>query len=327
MESLRKEDEDSRSIYRRLLPEFSALAHRAWLSVPVVACLAVATFLWNNRRLPEEATARRAPSRLRGSVRWIAERLTADPETRAGFFFTWHTLTRSPPHRTILAVAVAAGLTHLLIALAAGGVHRLPSSPAPPGLLAINNVVLVSLLAGFRYAVTVPPEFAANWTIRMAWLGDARGYLAGVIRAALVALVGVPLWLLLPLNVALFGFAGAVLHSIYGLGLAVATVEALFLSYRQVPFACSYLPIENPKLVWPAALGTGLLLTYGFAGVEARALQTVAGTTGLAAALGAIVLVFRIVGGANRCDGQPVNFDQRPASATQRLGLFENVTG
>jgi hypothetical protein len=323
---LRNEDEQGRAVYRPLVPKFIPLARRAWLAAPLVAILAVVTFLLNNRRLPELATAGRAPSRLRASVRRLAEWSAADPETRAGFSFTWQTLTRSPPHRTILAVAVAAGLTHLLMVLAASGVHRWPFSSAPVGVRAIDNVVVVSLLAGFRYAVTVPPEFAANWTLRMAWLGDARRYLAGATGAALVVLAIGPLVLLLPLNLALFGFTAALLHSICGVVFAVATLDALFLTYRHVPFACSYLPLENPKLLWPGGLVAGLLVTYGFAGLEAQASQTPAGIAALVAALGAIVLVIKRVDGANRSDAQPVNFDERPRLATQRLGLFERAT-
>src|SRR4029077_20384802 len=63
----RQQDDGSRAAYRVLLPPFAALAHRAWLSLPVVACLAIATFLWNNRRFPDQATGRPARSRLRVS--------------------------------------------------------------------------------------------------------------------------------------------------------------------------------------------------------------------------------------------------------------------
>jgi len=322
----RKQDDASRAAYRALAPRFAVLARRAWLSVPLVACLAIATFLWNNRRLPEQSTAGRGESPLRASVRRTAERLTqADPETRAGFFFTWQTLTRSQPHRTIIAIAVAAGLTHLLLALATSGMHRLELAAMPLGLLAISSVVLVSLIAGFRYAVTVPPEVASNWTIRMAWLGDDRGYLAGVKRAALVALVIVPLLVILPLHAALFGFAMAAVHSIYGFMVASATLEALFLGYRQFPFACSYVPIENPKLLWPVGVTAVLLGAYGFAALERLALQTAAGTAGLFAALAAIVLLVTFIDRVNRHERLPVNFGERPAPATQRLGLFDRV--
>jgi len=126
----KQQDDASRAAYRALVPRLAALAQRGWLSVPVVVCLAIATFLWNHRRLPEQATARVAESRLRASIRRMAERLTAgSPETQAGFFFTWQTLTRSAPHRTIVAIALAAGLTHLLMALATSGVHRLELPP------------------------------------------------------------------------------------------------------------------------------------------------------------------------------------------------------
>ena len=150
---------------------------------------------------------------------------------------------RTPPHRTILAIAVAAGVTYLLIALTTSGVRALELPSMPLGLFGIDIVVLTSLIAGFRYAVTVPPEVASNWTIQMAWLGDERRYLAGVKRAAIVALVAVPLLVLLPLHAALFGFPVAVMHSIRGFMLATAMLDGLFLGYRQFPFACSYVPI------------------------------------------------------------------------------------
>jgi hypothetical protein len=322
----KRQDEISRAAYRALVPKFAALAQRAWLSVPLVACLAVATFLWTNRRLPDQTAGGRARSRLGESVRRIAQWLTeGNPEARAGFFFTWQTLARSAPHRTIVAIAVAAGFTHLLIALAASGVQRLELPSMPLGLFGIDTLLLTSLIAGLRYAVTVPPELASNWTIRMAWLGDERGYLTGVKRAAVIALVTVPLLALLPLHVALFGIRIAVVHSIYGFMVATATLDGLFLGYRQLPFACSYMPIENPKLLWPAGLSTVLLLTYGFAGVERSALQTTAGTVGLAAALAVIVLLIKTIDRVKRRERLPVNFDERPALATQRLGLFERI--
>jgi hypothetical protein len=323
---LKQQDDAGRVAYRTLLPRFAALAQRAWLSMPVVGCLAIATFLWNNRRLPDQATSRNARSRFRASLRRLAEWLTdGDAETQAGFFFTWQTLTRSAHHRTIVAVAVAAGFTHLLIALAASGAHRLELRSTPLGLFGISIVLLASLVAGFRYAVTVPPEPASNWTIRMAWLGDERGYLAGVKRTAIVALVTAPLLGLLPLHIALFGFAIAAVHTIYGFLIATAMLDGLFLGYRQFPFACSYVPVENPKLLWPAGFAAVLLLTYGFADLERFALQSAARTAALAAALGAIVLLVKIVDRVNRLERLPVDFDQRPAPATQRLGLFERI--
>jgi hypothetical protein len=322
----RQHDADSRAAYRALMPRFAALARRAWLSMPAIAALAIVTFLWNNRRLPEPTTARQAEPRLRARVRRMVERLTdGDAETQAGLFFTWQTLARSRPHRTVIAIGVAAGLTHLLMVLAASGAHRFDLATAPLGLLAINTIVLAALVAGIRYAVTVPPELGANWTIRMAWLGDERGYLDGVKRAALVAVVVVPLLLLLPLNVALFGVSVALLHSACGSIAAAAALDGVFLGYRQFPFACSYVPVDNPKLLWPTALATVLLVAYGFADVERWALQTAPRMAGLVTALAAIALLARILDRANRRERLPMDFDERPRPATQRLGLFDRL--
>jgi hypothetical protein len=322
----KQQDDASRAAYRELAPRFAALAQQAWLSVPVVACLAIATFLWNNRRLPEQGTPGRARSRLRTSIRRLAERLTAgNPETQAGFFFTWQTLTRSAPHRTIVAIAVAAGLTHLLMALATSGVNRLELPSMPLGVFAINIMVLAPLVAGFRYAVTLPPEWSANWTIRMAWLGDERDYLTGVKRAALVTVVAVPLLLLLPLDVALLGLTVAAAHSIYVFIVAATLLDGMFLSYRQFPFACSYVPVQNPKVIWPSGVTTLLTIAYGFAVLERWALQTAARTVGLGAALVAMMVLVAIADRTYRRERLPVDFDARPAFATQRLGLFEHA--
>ena len=85
------------------------------------------------------------------------------------------------------------------------------------------------------------------------------------------------------------------------------------------------MPIENPKLLWPAALSTVLLVTYEFADVERWALQTTARTALLFIGLAALALVLKIIDRAQRRERLPVNFDARPALATQRLGLFERV--
>jgi len=322
------QDEAGRADYRGLAPRFAALAQRAWVSVPAVTFLAIVTFLWNNRRLPEQSAGAHARSRLRVSIRRVVERLTdGNPETQAGFFFTWQTLTRSAPHRTIVAIAAAAGSTHLLMALATSGAHRLAIPSMPLGLFAVNIVTLASLLAGVRYAVTVPATLASNWTIRMAWLGDERGYLAGVKRAAMVGLVTVPLLALLPLHIALLGFAVAVVHSIFGFMIATALLDGLFLNYRQFPFACSYVPIENPKLVWPFGLTAVLVVSYGLANVERQALETATRTVELGAALGAIVLLVKMFDRMMRRERRPVDFDERPTRPTQRLGLFEDRWG
>lgn len=320
-----QEDQAARATYRALLPHFPVLAKRAWLSLPLVTALALATFLWTNRRLPDRAAGVPASSPIRAGIRRMAESYTQDdPEAQAGFFFALQTLTRSAPHRTIMATALAVGLTHAFVVLAQANAHLSEIQSIPLGVFGISVLTLLAVLAGVVYAVTVPAVPAANWTIRMAWLGDERRYLAGVKRAAMV-LVAVSLVLLLPLHIALLGIVVALLHSLFSVLFATAALDLLFLSYRKLPFACSYVPLENPKLVWPIGFTSLLLVTYGFATAERWALRTAAGAIGFGVTLAATGLLVSALDRARRREPRPVNFDEPPALATQRLGLFEHI--
>src|SRR5262245_38846018 len=111
-------------------------------------------FLWNNRSLPEYAAGRRAFRSFSSGVRAGAKRLTHDnPEVQAGFFFSLQTLGRSGPHRMIAAVAVAAASTLSFIAVVQGGAPVQVVMPSVPlEFFAIEILVLLSLVAGFRYA-------------------------------------------------------------------------------------------------------------------------------------------------------------------------------
>jgi hypothetical protein len=322
--SLNQDNQAARAAYLPLLPEFAAQARRAWVSLPLVMAFALTMFLWTNRRLPDQSAGVPAPSRIRTSVRRMVERYThTDPEAEAGFFFALQTLSRSTAHRTILAIAAAAGLTHALMVLAQSDTHSVHLTPL--GVFGIAIMLLLLLVAGVVYAVGVPAELAANWTIQMSWLGDERRYLAGVKRAAML-LVAVLLVLMLPLHIALLGMAVAIVHSLLGLLLAAVALDALFLPYRKLPFACSYVPIENPKIVWPAGFVGLLLVTYGFAIVERWALHAATRTITLGVVLGAFALLIKAIDRARRRERRPVRFNDRPAFATQRLGLFEHLT-
>jgi hypothetical protein len=324
---LRREDEEHRAAYRALGANLGALARWAWFAVPALVSLAVLTFVWNNRRLPEQAAARRTHSRTRATLHAIALRLTrGDPEAQAGFFFTLHALMRSAPHRMIVAIAVAAALTLPSVMLIVGSAYvQQPMSSFPLGLLGMQVTVLLVLIGGFRYAVVVPAELVANWSIRMAWRGDERGYLAGVKRAALLSAVIVPSVVLLPLHVALFGPVTALVHALFGCLFAVAALDGLFLGYRKVPFACTYLPLGDPKLLWSGGGAALLFVPYAVAYIERAALASPARTAALAATLAGMVLTIKVIDRVQRRERHQLDFDERPAPPTQRLGVFERM--
>jgi len=324
---VRQEDQDARAVYGTMRQPFEALARRGWLSWAFVTVLALVTFLWTNRRLPDRSARAPAASRLRTSIRRLADWGTqGDAEAQAGFFFTLQTLARSGPHRTILAISVAVGLTHALVVMAHSDVHAVDIESTSLGVLGISTMLVLSLLCGLRYAVTVPAELQANWAIRMAWLGDERAYLAGVKRAGLLLVCSL-LLLLFPLHIALLGTTGAIVHSLLNVVLAIAVLHVLFLPYRKLPFACGYVPFENPKVVWPAGLAGLVLVTYGLAAVERWALQIGTRALALGVAIAAVAFVLKTIDGRRRQERAVVDFDGRPAPATQRLGLFEHIGG
>jgi hypothetical protein len=192
------------------------------------------------------------------------------------------------------------------------------------GATGTGTLVLRWLPSSVAYAVAVPAELAANWTIQMAWLGDERRYLAGVKRASMLLVAGL-LVLLLPLHIALLGMAFAIVHSLLGLLLATAALDTLFLPYRKLPFACSYVTLENPKIVWPTGFVSLLLVTYGFATAERWALHSTTRPIALGVVLGVFVFLVKALDRARRRERRAIRFDDRPAFATQRLGLFEHL--
>jgi hypothetical protein len=325
--SLRQQDERGRSIYRALGARFESLAGTAWLVVPPGVLFAVVMFLWNNRRLPEHCAGRPAFPRARAAVRAAATRLArGNPEVRAGFFFTLQTLGRSGPHRLIAAVSIAVASTLSVIALVRGSVPGQAAAPLPPlELLAIEILVLLTLTGGFRHAAAVPAELPANWTLQMAWLGDERGFLTGVKRAALLPSVIVPLIVLLPLHVALFGLGTALVHSLFGFLFGVAALDGMFLRYRRLPFACSYLPVGDPKLLWPGGAALVLFVPFAFASIERVSLESPMRSAVFAVALAGIVVLTKVVDRVQRRDRRPLDFGEAPAPPTQRLRLFERV--
>jgi hypothetical protein len=324
---MRQEDENGRSTYRALQGNLRALARRAWFVVPAVVSLAIVTFVWNNRRLPEQSAPRRTHSPARAALLAVAQRLTrGDPEAQAGFFFTLQALMRNGPHRMIAAIAVAAALTLPSVLLILSGAYlRQPAASLPIGLLSMQATVLLVLAGGFRYAVTVPAELIANWTIRIAWSGDERRFLVGVKRAAFVLTVAVPSLVLLPLHVALFGTATALVHLLLGCLFGVALLDVVFLGYRKVPFACAYLPLGDPKLLWSGGAAILILLPLAFASLERTALRSTVSIAATAVALAGAVLVIKIIDRTQRRERQQVDFDERPALPTQRLGVFERM--
>ena len=142
------------------------------------------------------------------------------------------------------------------------------------GLLAVQPTVVLVLLIAFRHSARVPSDLAANWAFQMAWAGDPHSYIAGVKRAAFVAVVCPALLVLLPVHLALLGFWTAGVHAVCGLFIGIAALETLMLGFRTLPFASGYVAGGNLKAWVPACIIGFWPLTHVLGGIERASRQT-----------------------------------------------------
>jgi hypothetical protein len=286
--------------------------------------VAVAACAWNSRRLPVPSTGRRtARSGLRLAAARVAQQwLVRRAVAQAGFFFTLQSLWRSAPHRLSIATSVAVGAASLTVILRGADLHLpVAVSSAPLGFFAVQFVLLGVIVVGFRHAVRMPAELRANWTFRLAWSGDARPYVAGVKRAALVQLGCPALAALFPLYVGVLGFGLALVHVVSGTMIVVLMLEVSLLGFRKLPFACSYVPDERLKAVASIYVVASAFTAYGLAWLERLAFSSRSGTAVYLAGLAALIVAARSVDIAQRRPRQVIEFDEGPEPATQRLSL------
>jgi hypothetical protein len=316
-------EKEATDIYRSRTPEFGTLAETAVASLGLVGLIATAAYSWNNRRLPSPVTDRQdRPHRLRRLAVLLAERgVVRHPLTRAGFFFTVHTLWRSGTHRLTMAVAVALALALTTVALQGVEVrHLAESSRAMTSVLAIQPMVILVLFAGFRHAARVPAQLRANWAFQLSWSGEARPYMAGVKRAALLAVACPALLMLFPIHVALLGSGSAVLHLLCGLFIAIASLDVVMLGFRTLPFASSYVGGGNLKAWLPLCVLGFWPVTRMLATLERVATGDASTTIALLAGLAAVSAGIRMYARSQRESYGPVEFYELPVE-TQRLDL------
>ena len=175
-----------------------------------------------------------------------------------------------------------------------------------------------ALLVGFRHVIRVPAELRANWGFQLAWRNRDRAFVAGVKRAAVVALVVPALIVLLPLYVFVLGSQQAPLHAGLGLAGAIVFLEVLMHNYDKVPFTCTYVPTENMKALGPIYAIAFFVGASVFARMQYTAIQGGNFTRALLT-LGVLFVIFRVMS-LRRARLPYVEFDEAPATC-QRLGL------
>jgi hypothetical protein len=322
--SLAVADRNATNLYRSLWPLYHELAWMAIAALAIVGVVTTAACMWNSRRLPIPLVR---PLHEIGAAgrgwRWIVTHVIARTSLReAGFFFTLQTLSRQVSHRVALASSLAVGLSLILIT-ARGRVLAVGNDFAsvPLALLAGQSLLLASVLSGFRHAVRIPAELRASSTFSLAWTGNRAPYISGVKLAGWIALVLPILGGLFMWHTLVLGTRVAVLHLGVGLAVSALLMETLFVRYRLVPFASSYVPsgeLRSRGVVSAAAL---LLLSFALAWVERFALTAPAGYLMLVATLVGLSVGLRAFDRASRRPAAPLDLDEPTPFPTQRFDL------
>ena len=312
-------EDRSAALFDLAQPGADPLARTALAALVASFAVAVVAFLWNARRPAARARTPQRGHAARRSLwaRAVTATVARTPAVQAGFFFAMRTFARSVPHRAALAVASAFGL-----AVATIGFGRAMRAHADGdaifALLWTQTMFIACLLAGCEQAIRLPAHLPASWSVKLAWPGDARGYVDGVKRAmvlgigapALALLLLAQLWFV-PLRLALPQFA-------VGLLVMIIAIEARFIVEHPLPFLTSYVTGSRAKVA-PVWFGLALIVSTVVASIEVSALERAASAAWLFAILVAIWATLAWLGrraGAPREDDLDL-FQGRLDEATQ----------
>jgi hypothetical protein len=188
-------------------------------------------------------------------------------------------------------------------------------------MLALQTLVLVTLLTAFRHVIRVPADARATWTFQLAWSGDERPYLTGVKRAALWLIAAPTLCALGLWQILLFGPAIGLAHAVTGCFIAQIVLQWLFAGCRIVPFASPYERAEDIKSVAPIFIVGVLIAAMIVARIERAAFKTAIGAALFFGVLAALVVISRVVGARHASDRTPIATFEDVRDGTQCLGL------
>lgn len=195
-----------------------------------------------------------------------------------------------------------------------------PASDLPTALLASQTALLGALLIGFTQASAISADVRASLTVALAAAGNQSAFIAGVRKAAGIAIVLPVVTVLLPWHVWTLGLDVALVHALVGLAAGTLLVAVLLRQSTGVPFVGSFRGPTMPGRTAIAAAGV-LAFSWALGGIERFALDGLSTSAALIIAM-ALAGAFSVRG---RDVGDPVAFalepDRIPDSWTQRLDL------
>jgi len=275
-------------------PTLLRLAERAIIGVSAATLGAAAAFLLcyfrNLRKIIEEPDI--APARK--ALAWPFH--VGNATSTAVSSFSIRTLLRSRQHRAIVCFYLGVGLSVVFLYLKSGierkTIHDLgavASGEAGVPLLASSIIMICAAVLGTRVAFSMPADLRANWIFRTLPLPNPSKCVLGA-RRGLLLLAGVPIWAASALLfLVIWPWKMALLHLGILALLAVALAEGSMLTFRKIPFTCSYLPGKaNVYLAFWTYTMLGVPVLDFCTRVEWRALHNVGSSIAIMIMLAAV---------------------------------------
>jgi len=178
-------------------------------------------------------------------------------------------------HKMRVVSYIATSVAVILIILVSGSSGIPELSSVNKTLLSIPLVLSFFLLIGIRAVVNIPTSNEANWVFKLTEGTDKKNYFSGLKK-------GIFFFMLLPLFALLFlfyfflwGWQIAFYHCLFGMIVSLLLMEVLFINYRKIPFACSYLPGKAKlHLYWMIYIVSFLIYAFLMSSIEYRILNS-----------------------------------------------------
>jgi len=237
------------------------LAHRAWISLGIVAAGALTSLLLCYMRNMKKTVEDPDLEPGTGGRHWIP-RLGGSLQN-AIVIFCLRSIARSRQHRVALALYWS-----VVFAVALSWIRREISNPPEPIALdfIMSSFVMMSFaVLGLRGIFALPVSLQANWMLRVTQLQPTGQYVAATRRCLLLFGV-VPIWTMVAaLSLHLRPWPQTAQHLAFLALFGAVLVELCLVRFDKVPFTCSYLPGKTniQAIFWGFAfilLALGLLL-------------------------------------------------------------------
>ena len=250
--------------------------------------------------------------------------------------FSIRTLLRSRQHRAIVCFYLGVGFGIVILYLKSGIAQKTLKLLAAndswhqPGvpLIASSIVVICGAVLGTRVAFSMPADIRANWIFRLLPLQQLPDCISGA-RRGLLLLACLPACLASAvLFVSIWPWRPALLHSGILALLSLVLAQAAMLTFRKIPFTCSYLPgkANNVYLaVWSCTM-LGIPLLDLLVRAAWRTLQSFKGSIMVMVGLAFLAALLRWFGSYlnNKSERAGLQFEEEPEPAIFALDLHRD---